>query len=326
MFFDCSFGQGVRNLKKPVGSVHVEPNISYIKVVHIRVGPKSKTPHKQKSRSFTHLSLHPSREQRLFLNPFEIDILMSCGTVSPVVTGHKAGEGGMNIMTKVPGIVARGTDSGEKHRLEQLRSAFDTKTARVAHIIVDKAGALKKRCEGHSWILLVQQKPGELIPQIGGGTYREEAFIKCPGGGVEPGETLAEAASREMYQEAGLCIPLEALDIDFSMEFQAASRRVDFQVPVGEHIAHWNTFFLHVTAQVPKLPLVTNDPKEIERVMLIRIRDINVLKKKGKSGTELAPSHRMKLAELFRQDKCLRLLRFAGVDETDIGIMQRLRK
>lgn len=229
-------------------------------------------------------------------------------------------------MVKDPGFIARSFDPGVLERSKKPKNVFDTQTARVAYIVVDKEGVLKKNCAGHSWILLVQQRPGELIPQIGGGTYREEAFFKSPGGGVEAGETTVQAAIREFHQETGILLPNDALDIDFSMEFEAASRRLDFKVPVGEHLAHWNTFFLSVTAKVPQLPLKTNDPKEIERVLLVRIRDIGVLKRKGMFGLELAPSHRMKLGELFRQDKCLRLLRFAGVDETDIQIMQKLRK
>ena len=58
-----------------------------------------------------------------------------------------------------------------------------------------------------------------------------------PGGGVEAGETLAQAAVREVYEETGLVV---ALDPAAEPMF---SERVEFRI-AGQHLDQTNYYFL----------------------------------------------------------------------------------
>ncbi len=58
-----------------------------------------------------------------------------------------------------------------------------------------------------------------------------------PGGGVEPGESLAEAAVREVYEETGLRLPLDPDAVPMYSE------RVRFSI-AGNHFDQMNAYFL----------------------------------------------------------------------------------
>jgi 8-oxo-dGTP pyrophosphatase MutT (NUDIX family) len=65
----------------------------------------------------------------------------------------------------------------------------------------------------------------------------EDSHWITPGGGVEPGESLAEAAMREVYEETGLRIPLAAGAEPMYVE------RVPFHF-AGDHFDQTNHYFL----------------------------------------------------------------------------------
>lgn len=192
-----------------------------------------------------------------------------------------------------------------------LAGPQDTFTARIAYVYVDS--------QGSAWMPLVLQRPGELIPQKDGSTYTEKRFWKVPGGKFEPvgDKDILHTASREFLEETGIFVSPDKLSLDLSVEFEMPSRRLDFDKPAGEHIAHRNIFFLYVTDKKPSLPLRPRDDKEVEKARLFKLNNLVHLLYLYE-GAVLAPSHRDKLAFLFSNSRCRTLLAAAGVTPAEV--------
>jgi len=78
-----------------------------------------------------------------------------------------------------------------------------------------------------------------------------------PGGGVEPGETVAQAALREVYEETGL-----QLELDAAAE-PMYSDQVRFSI-AGRDIDQTNFYFLaHVPSGLPVRPAGHTDIEEL---------------------------------------------------------------
>ena len=66
-----------------------------------------------------------------------------------------------------------------------------------------------------------------------------EGLFSLPGGRVEPGETLAEAALRELMEEVGVEARLIGLVGPVEMIERDADGRVRLHIVVAAHAAHW---------------------------------------------------------------------------------------
>lgn len=195
----------------------------------------------------------------------------------------------------------------------------DTFTARIAYVYIDQNGV--------SWMPLVLQRPGELIRQKDGSTYTEKRFWKVPGGKFEAGvdADIFHTASREFLEETGIFVSPDKLSLDFSVEFEMPSRRLDFDKPAGEDVAHRNIFFLYVTKSKTDSRLQPTDGSEIEKAMLFKLQGLLSLLYLYE-GAVMAPSHRDKLAFLFSSKKCRTLLSAAGVTDKEVDTVRSLSR
>lgn len=84
---------------------------------------------------------------------------------------------------------------------------------------------------------------------------------RVPGGGIKPGEELAEGAAREALEETGLPIQVERYLL-----------RVHVTFTCGDRVQPWTTHV--VTASAPNEEPVTRDPREIESVRWGSMEDL----------------------------------------------------
>jgi 8-oxo-dGTP pyrophosphatase MutT (NUDIX family) len=93
--------------------------------------------------------------------------------------------------------------------------------------------------------------------------HRQDSHWIAPGGGLEDGETLTEAAVREVYEETGLRIELPAAAEPVFVERELFSF-------AGQHIDQTNHYFLaRASADTPVQPIA---PSEYEAVVVLGSR------------------------------------------------------
>ncbi len=141
--------------------------------------------------------------------------------------------------------------------------------------------------------------------QIGGGEFKEGLRWKVPGGRVEGEETPAQAAKRELLEEAGLDLPLEQFSENLCYVQQQESKREDSDF-------HRDHYFLVVLNEQP--PLITpNDPEHAVRAA--RWFSIEALPSEPQpvDGAFVSPGNRRKLASLLiKADWHLKKLGLSG--------------
>ena len=93
------------------------------------------------------------------------------------------------------------------------------------------------------------------------GPLAGQDFWATPGGGVEEGETLDQAAVRELAEETGLRRD--------SVGVEVARREFTLQLPDGEHVTADERFFL---VQVPDNSLSRTDWTAFEREVMVEHR------------------------------------------------------
>jgi 8-oxo-dGTP pyrophosphatase MutT (NUDIX family) len=93
------------------------------------------------------------------------------------------------------------------------------------------------------------------------GPLAGQDFWATPGGGVEEGETLDQAAVRELAEETGLRRD--------SVGVEVARREFTLQLPDGEHVTADERFFL---VRVPDDSLSRTDWTALEREVMVEHR------------------------------------------------------
>lgn len=84
---------------------------------------------------------------------------------------------------------------------------------------------------------------------------------RVPGGGIKPGEELAEGAAREALEETGLKVRVERYIL-----------RVHVTFTCGDRVQPWTTHV--VTGSAPDEEPATRDPREIESVRWATMDDL----------------------------------------------------
>ena len=74
------------------------------------------------------------------------------------------------------------------------------------------------------------ERDGEVLLLRRAGTGFFDGLYSLPGGHVEPGEALLEAAVREMCEETGLCLHADALEYVGVVHRRSDTNRIDFFV------------------------------------------------------------------------------------------------
>ncbi|MCK0506362.1 NUDIX hydrolase [Aromatoleum anaerobium] len=77
---------------------------------------------------------------------------------------------------------------------------------------------------------VIVERNGEVLLLRRAGTGFFDGLYSLPGGHVEPGESLLEAAVREMCEETGLCLHADALEYVGVVHRRSDTNRVDFFV------------------------------------------------------------------------------------------------
>jgi 8-oxo-dGTP pyrophosphatase MutT (NUDIX family) len=93
------------------------------------------------------------------------------------------------------------------------------------------------------------------------GPLAGQDFWGTPGGGVEDGETLEQAALRELAEETGL--RRDRIDLE------VARREVALQLPDGEHVMQDERYFV---VRVSDNALSTDDWTDLEREVMVEHR------------------------------------------------------
>ena len=93
------------------------------------------------------------------------------------------------------------------------------------------------------------------------GPLAGQDFWGTPGGGVEDGETLEQAALRELAEETGLRRG--------SVDPEVARREVVLQLPDGEHVVQDERYFV---VRVTDTALSRDDWTELEREIMVEHR------------------------------------------------------
>lgn len=141
--------------------------------------------------------------------------------------------------------------------------------------------------------------------QIGGGEFKEGLRWKVPGGRVEGEETPAQAARRELLEEAGLELPADLFTEDRAFVQQQESKRQDSDF-------HRDHYFLVVLNERPAL-IAPNDPEKVIR--LAQWFPLEALPSAAAPAEHafVSPGNRRKLASLFiKTDWYLKKLGLSG--------------
>ena len=93
------------------------------------------------------------------------------------------------------------------------------------------------------------------------GPLAGQDFWGTPGGGVEDGETLEQAALRELIEETGLRRE--------SVGSEVARREIPLQLPDGEHVVQDERYFL---VRVTDNALSMDDWTDLEREVMVEHR------------------------------------------------------
>jgi 8-oxo-dGTP pyrophosphatase MutT (NUDIX family) len=120
--------------------------------------------------------------------------------------------------------------------------------------------------------------------------HREDSHWIAPGGGVEDGETLTEAAVREVYEETGLRVELPPGAEPVFVERELFSF-------AGQHIDQTNHYFLARVGRDIVEPILAAAPTEYEAAIALGSRWWSL------DELEAAPVTRIPLAmvEVIRQ-------------------------
>jgi len=116
------------------------------------------------------------------------------------------------------------------------------------------SGAAPRRIRRAARVLLLDQRDRALMFRFTPGWM--EPFWVLPGGACDPGESWADAARRELYEETGQRLETRAMGL---------VREYDFVTPEGEAVTAVEHFYFARTAVTE---IDTSGHTEIERAMM----------------------------------------------------------